>query len=96
MDVIYINNDTFIQKFSENLIVMARPGLGLTGVRVDRGLGGPGLGLTGVSGAGVSTGFQEVLAVTVLQKEAVRRVWVKTLHRDVAGKRKVLGDSRRF
>ena len=39
-------------------------------------------------------GFQEVLAVTVLQKRAVQEVWVKTLHRDVAGKRKILGDSR--
>ena len=27
---------------------------------------------------------------------AVQEVWVKTLHRDVAGKKKVLGDTRGF
>ena len=55
----------------------------MIGVRVDRGLGI----LLG------SDGFCWVLGVSM---GAVQKVWVKTLHQDVAGKKKILRGSRSY
>ena len=63
----------------------------MAGVRVDRGLG-----LTRVRVAGillVSIGFCGIPRGSM---GAVQKVWVKTLHQDVAGKKKTLRGSRGY
>ena len=57
------------------------------------GWGCHGLGLTGVGVLLDSIRFHWVLWVST---GAVQEVWVKTLHRDVAGKKKVLQGSRGY
>ena len=63
----------------------------MTGVRVDRELGLTRVRVTGILLA--SIGFCGIPRVPM---GAMQKVWVKTLHQDVAGKKKTLRGSRGY